>query len=59
MYWGGRVQCLWGLSSLTSQKVEVSCLPVAQAKVGTIEILRVSLSPDAGHTSRGFSVVCS
>ena len=45
--------------SLTSQEMEVSYLPIAQAKVGTIGILRVILCSDPDHTRRTFPRHCS
>ena len=46
------IECI---SSLTSLKAVVSQLLAAQAKTGTIGILRVLFSSEGGHTRRAFS----
>ena len=47
------------MSSLTSSKVEVFLVLVAQVKVGTIDILRVLCSPETGLARRVFPYTCS
>jgi len=45
----------WGYFISHQTESEGFVVPVAQAKVWTIDILRVPFSPETGHTGRAFA----